>query len=85
MAGEKGNRDVDRQVPEYTFKAATLNQFFTTPVWHTIEELLDAQEDVVLAHLTDPYSDRDDDMFFKGMLNQIKYMKNIKLILLEEA
>ena len=80
---DKKRKDVDDQLPEYTFKEGTLNQFFATPVWKTIEELLAAQEAIVLAHLTDSEGSRDADMYFKGLYSQIQYMKNIKLILLE--
>lgn len=80
---DKKREDIDEQLIEREFKKATLHQFFSTPVWVAIEELLIAQEAVVLAHLTDSEGSRDDDMYFKGINSQIQYMKNIQLILLK--
>ncbi len=83
MAEDKMRKELDDQLPEYTFKEGSLNQVFSTHVWKTIEDLLDAQGAIVLAHLTDPEGGRDSDMYFKGLYSQIQYMKNIKLTLLE--
>jgi len=82
---DKKKRDVERPLPEYTFNEGTLNQFFSNLVWKTISELLEAQEQVALLHLASPdVDDIRDVMFWKGVLNQLQYMKNIKLTLLEE-
>lgn len=82
--GDK-KRDLERPASEDEYKEATLNQFFANPVWRSIEKVLKAQEDIAVLHLTNPdIDDIKDIMFFKGILNQLHYMKNIKLTLLEE-
>ncbi len=83
MADDK--RDIEKQEPDVTFKKAALHQFFSTPVWHAIDELLTSQETIMLLHLSSPQiDDIKDIMFYKGVLNQIQYMKNIELTLEEK-
>lgn len=82
---EDNKRKVEEPKPEFTFKEGALNQFFSNPVWKSIEELLSAQEQIAMLHLTSPdIDDVKDIMFFKGIINHIEYMKNIKQILMED-